>query len=372
MMPTNARRWRAFLIGLGVYVLIILFFSSDAYFVSKVKGVNLNFGNQLIYYATRWLPWAILTPFIVFLARRIPFSRSRWQVALAFHIAAGVAFTLLQNLTYMGLRYFDIIIGARESTRVGPFLNTYFAFYQYNVLTYAVIVGVAVAVDTYRRSRTNELRTAQLKTRLAGAELQALRMQVHPHFLFNTLHAVSALVHRNPDAADRMINRLSEMFRLSLESSGSQEVSVENELETLKPYLEIMDMRFDDRLKVIIDFPEETRRAMVPDLILQPLLENAIRHGIAPRPEGGTVTVRGRREGDRLLIEIADDGPGFQGESTERLRNGLGLSNTKERLALLYGKNHEFRLGRGDKGGALVVMDIPFQTAGGIPPDSKS
>ena len=372
MTPKTARRWRALLIGLGVYILIILFFSTDTYFSSKIKGMNISFREQFIYYAERWLSWAVLTPLIVFLTRRIPFSRSRWPAALAFHIVGGIAFTLLQTLAYMGLRYFDIIAGIRESILVGRFLNAYFAFYQYNVLTYAAIVGIAIAADYYRRSRENELKTAQLETRLAGAELQALRMQIHPHFLFNTLHAVSALVHGNPDAADRMINRLSDMFRLSLESSSSQEITVENELEMLKPYLEIMDMRFGDRLKIIVDFPEETREALVPNLILQPLLENAVRHGIAPKPEGGTVTVRGLRKGDRLLIEVADDGRGFQGESTELLRNGLGLSNTKERLALLYGKNHGFDLGRGSQGGACVVLDIPFRTAGEKPAVSKS
>jgi two-component system LytT family sensor kinase len=371
MKKTTARRGRAILIGLAVYVLIILFFSTDTYFANKFKGVNLLFREQLVFYAERWLPWAILTPLIFFLAGRIRFSRSRWPSALAFHGIGCLVFTLLQNLAFFGVRYFTISI-SRERTFVSGFVRTYFGFYQYNILTYAVIVGVAIAAEYYRRSRENELKTAQLETRLAGAELQALRMQVHPHFLFNTLHAVSALVHRNPDVADRMINRLSDMFRLSLESSSSQEISVENELEALKPYLEIMDMRFGDRLRVVVDFPEETRDALVPNLILQPLLENAIRHGIVPKPEGGTVTLRGRRNGDRFLIEIADDGPGFPGESSDLLRNGLGLSNTKERLALLYGKNYEFRLSRGGKGGALVVLNIPFRTAGGMAPDSKS
>ena len=371
-MPTNARRRRAFLLGLGVYILIILFFSTDAYFSSKLKGMKIGFFGQIVYYTERWLSWAILTPPIVYLARRIRFSRSRWPLALTFHAIGCVVFTLLQNLGYLGLKIFNITVGIRESVTISPFLSTYFAFYQYNVLTYFVIVGVAIATDHYRRSRANELKTAHLENRLAAAELQALRMQVHPHFLFNTLHAISALVHRNPEAADRMISRLSDMFRLSLESSGSQEVSVENELETLKPYLEIMDMRFGDRLRINVDFPEETRRALVPNLILQPLLENAIRHGIAPRPEGGTVRVRGHQEGDRLLIEVADDGPGFQGGSAERLRDGTGLSNTKERLALLYGKNHGLHLGQGDKGGALVVLDIPFRTAEDAPPVLRS
>jgi len=372
MKKTSGRRGRAILIGLAVYVLIILFFSTDAYFSSKLKGMKIGFFAQIVYYVERWLSWAVLTPLIVYLARRIRFSRSRWPLALAFHAIACVAFSLLHILGYLGLKIFNIFIGIRESVAIASFPNTYFAFYQYNVLTYIVIAGVGVAIEDYRRSRENELKTAQLETRLAGAELQALRTQVHPHFLFNTLHAVSALVHRNPDVADRMINRLSDMFRLSLESSGSQEISVENELEALKPYLEIMDMRFGDRLRVIVDFPDETREALVPNLILQPLLENAIRHGIVPKPEGGTVSIRGRRAGGRLVIEIADDGPGFQSETANLERNGLGLSNTRERLALLYGKNHEFRLGRGDKGGALIVIDIPFRTAGGMPLHSKS
>jgi len=372
MTPITARRWRAFLIGLGIYVLIILFFSTDTYFSSKVRSINISFREQVVYYSERWLSWAILTPLVFVLTRRIPFSRSRWPAAATFHVTGAIAFTLLQNLAYMGLKYFNIIVGIRESIIVGRFWNSYFAFYQYNVLTYAVIAGIAVAADYYRRTRAVGLRAAQLESRLAGAELQALRTQVHPHFLFNTLHAISALVHRNPDAADRMINRLSEMFRLSLESSGSQEISLENELETLKPYLEIMDMRFGDRLRITLDFPGETRQALVPNLVLQPLIENAVRHGVAPKPEGGVVNVRGRRNGDRLLVEIADDGPGFPDEPAEPPRNGRGLSNTKERLALLYGSNHAFRLGRGDKGGALVVMDIPFRTAGDVPADSKS
>jgi two-component system LytT family sensor kinase len=362
MTPSSSRRWRGFLIGSGVYLLIILFFSSDAYF-SKFRGGSVSFREGITFYSERWLAWAILTPFIVFLARRIRLSRSRWPTALAIHIMGGVVFTLLQNLAFMGLRYFNIIIGIQSSFLVGSFLENYLKSYQFNVPTYVIIVGLVIAMDYYRRNRVHELMTAQLETRLAGAELQALRMQVHPHFLFNTLHAISALVHLNPDAADRMINRLSEMFRLNLENAGFQEIPLESELETLDPYLEIMDMRFGDRLRVILDFPEETRRALVPNLILQPLLENAIRHGIAPKPEGGTVTVRGLRKGDRLHIEVADDGLGFQGESTALLRNGLGLSNTKERLALLYGENHAFDIRRGEEGGALVALDIPYRPA---------
>jgi len=364
MKPDAVRRWRVFLIGLGVYLLIILLFSSDSY-VMKFKKADINFRDQFFFYAERWLSWAILTPLIFVGARKVRFSAKRWPAVLAIHAAGAAVFTLLQSLAFLGLSSFDVFVGLRDKPGIKGLKAAYLTSYQYNFLVYFVIVGVAVALDYYRRSRANELKAAQLETRLAGAELQALRVQVHPHFLFNTLHAVSALVHRDPDAADRMINRLSEMFRLSLETSGAQEVPLESELETLAPYLEIMDMRFGDRLRVVLDFPAETQGALIPNLILQPLLENAVRHGVAPKPDSGTVTVRGHRNGDRLIIEVADDGPGFPGESPDIFRNGLGLSNTKERLALLYGKDQSLQLGRSASGGARVVLDIPFRT---IPP----
>ncbi|HEV2129507.1 MAG TPA: histidine kinase, partial [Longimicrobiaceae bacterium] len=197
---------------------------------------------------------------------------------------------------------------------------------------------------------------------LTRAQLDVLKMQLHPHFLFNTLNAISALMHRDVPAADRMLARLGDLLRLSLEKAGTQEVTLRDELEFLEPYLEIEQTRFGDRLKVEWTIDSEALDAMVPHLILQPLVENSIRHGIAPRAAPGRIEISAQRSNGSLQLEVRDNGRGLN-QGDQMRSTGVGLSNTRARLAQLYDGSHSFEVGGAPEGGVVVAMEIPFRPA---------
>jgi LytS/YehU family sensor histidine kinase len=211
------------------------------------------------------------------------------------------------------------------------------------------------AIEYYRRYQNRELKASQLEARLAQAQLEVLKMQLQPHFLFNTLHAISALMYRDVESADRMITRLSDFLRLAIESSGVQEVPLKREMEFLDKYLEIEQVRFGERLDVRRWIDAAALDLLVPNLVLQPLVENAVRHGIAPRAEGGRIEVIARVAAGLLTVEVLDDGPGPSGEISE----GVGLSNTRARLEQLYGAAARLELGAGPHGGFLARLTIP-------------
>jgi sensor histidine kinase YesM len=216
-------------------------------------------------------------------------------------------------------------------------------------------------MEYYRRFHERELRASELEKRLAEARLQALQMQLNPHFLFNTLHAISSLMHRDIDAADRMIVRLSDLLRSALENVGIQEVQLREELAFLDSYLEIEQTRFGDRLTLRREIDPETLDALVPNLVLQPLMENAIRHGIEPRAQPGLIGLRARRENGMLHLQVFDNGNGIAAPQT--FEEGIGLSNTRARLQQLYGNAQRLELANSPQGGLVVSVRIPWRTA---------
>jgi len=226
------------------------------------------------------------------------------------------------------------------------------------LIMYWFLVFAHVGWDYYKRFREREVEAAELQAELVQAKLNALRMQLNPHFLFNTLHAVSALMHENPDAADRVLARLSELLRLSLDQSKPQEVPLSEEMAFLDSYLEIEQTRFADRLTIEKRVDPDARRALVPYLILQPLVENAIRHGIEPREEQGRVNISAQRTDGKLQLAVRDNGNGLASGGTE----GIGLSNTRSRLRHLYGDNYKFELASPDGGGLEARIEIPYRT----------
>ena len=213
----------------------------------------------------------------------------------------------------------------------------------------------------YRKYRERELRALQLETRLAQAQLDALKMQLHPHFLFNTLNSISVLMSEDVVAARRMLTRMSELLRASLENVGKHEVSLREELDFLGNYLEIEQTRFHDRLAVRMQIEPGVLDARVPNLILQPLVENAIRHGVAPRAQQGLIEISAVREDGMVQLKVRDNGPGLQLSAPESLTKGIGLSNTQARLNQLYGSHHRFELKDAPGGGLEVVIAIPFR-----------
>jgi two-component system, LytTR family, sensor kinase len=307
--------------------------------------------------------FAFLTPFAIVVARRFRLTRDHWMKPL---IALIVGFGLF-SLAWSVLRvtFFPIHI-TKTGQLVPPSLTVLQDFWVSNfedaLWMYFPIVCITYAVLYYRDSRQRQLAESQLQTQLARAQLSLLQAQLHPHFLFNTLHAISTLMNRDVTAARSMIVRLSDLLRLAMQSVQVQEVTLKRELEFVDNYLEIEKIRFQDRLTVQLEIAPETLDALVPNLLLQPLVENAVRYGVAMQPGRGWVRIASRREYAKLVIEIDDSGPGISLESLPQ-KEGVGLSNTRSRLARLYGAAQKLELTNRSERGLRVSVVIPFQTA---------
>jgi len=301
--------------------------------------------------------WALLTP-LVFWSARVLVSRFRswWSRALLI-VLLGMLFALAHSFAFIyGLPW----IGYRTGPQVVQ--NVLRLGFHSRLLACWVLFGIWHGIDYYRRYQMRELKASQLEGQLARAQLESLRTQLQPHFLFNTMHAISALMYRDIDAADRMITRLADFLRLTLESSGVQEVPLKRELEYLSKYVEIEQVRFGERLEVRESIEPAAFDLMVPNLILQPLVENAVRHGIAPRASGGRVEVTATVSDGRLTIDVQDDGLGPKQQIVE----GVGLSNTRARLRQLYGDCGTLELGAATKSGFRARLTLPAKVAGGV------
>jgi LytS/YehU family sensor histidine kinase len=230
-----------------------------------------------------------------------------------------------------------------------------------DILMYLLTMSACVALAHFHKAQARERHAIALEASLAQAKLQALRMQINPHFLFNTLNAIATLVHTSPHTADEMISDLSELFRASLESSDDQEIALARELDLLEHYLAIVQRRFGEHLRVEQDIDPEILQALVPTLILQPIVENAIRHGIEPLGDAGHITIQARRDGEQIKLSVSDNGKKpFDAAILERKLTGIGLVNTRARLQELYGDKQSFAVGTGELGGWTVEIRIPF------------
>jgi len=354
------QRWGKWLLGLGFWTLIGLSFAFQFHISSANAGLEVTWKQAVGYSLGDWYMFALLSIPVVRLARRFDFeSGHRWG-SLAVHLPASLAFSLV----YMVLRA-GVWRWQSDKSYGEAFQALLVKTWHFNLLFYWVVVAVSQAFDYYRKYRERELRAVELEKRLAQAKLQALQMQLNPHFLFNSLHSISALIHQNADAADRMIVRLSDLLRAALESSDTQEVSLQEELGILQRYLEIEKIRFGDRLTVKTEVGPDALDAQVPNLILQPLVENAIRHGIEPRAKPGCIELRAHREAGVLTLEVCDNGAGLPDQAPSA--EGVGLSNTRARLQTLYGEAHGFELRAAPEGGLLVRLTIPYRTEDSTP-----
>ena len=311
-----------------------------------------------------WYVPALLTPTLFRLAASFRLDGVRWLRALILHAVFALSFSVVHCVGMLGIRAVIMDYGGKwpDASWQSYVQRLYLQNLDWTLMVYAAIVGLSYAVTYYRESQARAVKEAQLETNLAQARLRTLEAELHPHFLFNTLHAISSLVHTNPDGADRMISRLSDLLRLTFDRSGAPRVSLQEELEFLQKYLEIEQTRFHDRLSVHFDIDPETLDAEVPRLILQPLVENAIKHGVAPKPGAGLVQISAQRRDDTLWIEVSDNGVGLSANARARLRSGVGLSNTRDRLECLYGTAHRLEFSDG-VAGLAVRMQIPFRSA---------
>jgi len=306
--------------------------------------------------------WAALTPLTLWLARRFPLERGQLRRSLTVHVFASLIIGFLTQ-AFRDLIFIYFAFNTNQDLSISQLFFNGYLFFDYGSMIYWLILLVSFAFNYHRRYREGEVKASQLEAQLAHAQLEALKMQLHPHFLFNTLHSISALVHKDPDAADKMIARLGDFLRLTLDSAGAQEVSLQQELEFLKSYLDIERIRFKDRLTVHMEIEQQALNARLPNLILQPIVENAIRHGIAPRTEPGHIEIEARRFNGTLQVQVTDNGPGLSsnGNTGRILKEGVGLSNTQARLQQLYGAEQRLDLANTAKGGLTVTLEIPFK-----------
>lgn len=332
--------------------------ASQYHFLRSSSDAPITWSHALATGMTSAYLWVPITVFALWSAGRFPLERGRWQQSLLFHLAAGVAVSLFRAVAVLVLNGW---IGWYPE--LPPFSRILVTSFGNNLSLYWMIVGVAHAVHYAQQNRQRERLAGELRTQLVRAQLDTLKSQLHPHFLFNTLNAITSFVHDDPDRAEAMIARLSELLRHALDSAGTQEVSLHDELRFLQPYLEIEQTRFEDRLCVRWQIDPETLNARVPHLLLQPLVENSVRHGISPRSAPGTIEISTARRNGSLHIQVHDDGVGLAGGYPSQGGSGLGLANTRARLEQMYGSEHQFEVSNAPEGGVRVTMVIPFRAA---------
>ena len=359
------------LLILGFWTFFGLLESGKAYVGARMRGSPNGLGPALIGNMPWWYMWAVLTPAVFVVARRFRLDGSPVAPSLLAHAFAGFAFVPLHLLPVGVLYWFTNARFVPNGLAMDQMIRQWVeSFILLDVLTYWAIVGGWHALEFHRRMRVTEreaarlqLQAAELRSLTAEARLHALRMELNPHFFFNALNAISGLVRRSDrDGAVAMIARLGDLLRVTLGRDASPQVSLGRELECLDLYLDIERVRFADRLAFHLDVPDDLRDALVPPLILQPLVENAVRHGIAPAIGGGSITVRARLTDGLLRLTVEDTGGGWQ--QPPHAREGVGLSNTRARLAQLYGEEASVRTGSAPGGGAIVTLVLPYHTAG--------
>ena len=306
-----------------------------------------------------WGPF--FTPIASWLAHRFPLERGQWVRSVLVHSLAAPFVSLIHAVITTSLNPWVWPDMIKPEPLTHAFRRSFFMSVSDDIFIYWTVVFVVQGWMYYRRFRDRELRTSVLETQLARAQLQALKVQLHPHFLFNTLNSVSELMHQDVQVAERVITRLSDLLRMTLENIGTQEVTLRDEFEFVKGYLEIEQTRFQDRLKVTYDIAPETLDARVPNLLLQPLVENAIRHGISKSSRAGLIWIKSEKRGDRVILTVRDNGPGLRANGHSPAANfGIGLSTTRARLEVLYNQNHSLRLNNLPEGGMEVCIDVPY------------
>ena len=346
---------------IALWTLIGLLFAGQFHLSNAQFGIPVSWGTAIGFGLADWYVWAAWSLPILSLSRRFPLDRIGWVRNLAVHLPASA----LVSVGYAAVRAY---IGQLQGSWTGDFRPYADLFHplllktwHYNLLIYWIIVSAAHVAIYQRQLRERELRAVELEKHLATVRLQALQMQLNPHFLFNTLNSVAALMHRDVEAADRMLVRLGELLRRTLDGTGTQEVLLSEELDFLSGYLEIEKTRFGDRLSIRMEIAPETRSTLVPNLVLQPLVENAIKHGIEPRAKPGEIVIRAFAEVGQLHLEVSDNGRGPVAPSSKR--EGIGWANTRARLSHLYGDQQSMEIDGKPNGGFSVHIRFPMRYA---------
>lgn len=351
---------QVFVVWLGVVsVFVLQRLVGDAFRGGPIHAAGILL--EIVY----WIPWLLLAPVLMVLARRFPFTPDEWRHSALVHFGTGLLVALVEGgASALAERGAVLAWGEPAmAKRLPPLAGTWAVYTVVAMWKYWAFLGIWSAFAATRRSRARELDAARLESQLTAARLQALHSRLHPHFLFNALHSASMLALIDPEAANRTLARLADLLRDTLRENPDADVSLERELETTQRYLDVERIRFPDRLRVDVDVEPAAMNARVPTLLLQPLVENAVRHGVAATTAAGHLVIRGRRDGSRLVLEVEDDGPGLPREFRLASASGVGLGATAARLALLHPGKHQLELSNLAGGGCRAMVTLPFRAA---------
>ena len=355
MLRNRAARWALAFLG---WTLLGLFFATKM----AMHGRTLEYADSLKYSLAQWYIWGALSPIIIALDRCLPIARDAILRRGLFHIPLSFLFT---SLYIYALEWASKLMALPNDFALSlhPLQTAFGGSFHWYCLVYWLIVGIYAAYDYATVLRERQVRTAELERLLAESRLNTLRSQLHPHFLFNTLNAISAHAEPNPRIARRMLEHLGDLLRLSLEHAEEQEIPLEQELAFLDLYVALQKVRFEDCLDIKIEVDPATLPCLLPTFLLQPLVENAIKHGIALRGSRGLVRILAWREKGDLWLRVTDDGPGLPEGWSLHTHQGVGLANTIERLEQLYGcSGHKFTIHNGTEGVSVTVR-LPFHLA---------
>ncbi len=350
------------LIILCVWVFAAIVFSTFTFLQESITSQPSPYWRYLSWQTSSCLTWFLLTPLVIQIVSRFPLERQHLGRNFLIYLVSGLLLIVIHTVS-------DALVlpnlGFHPQMKLESFTKAFRFFlvwyFVWNLLIYIAVLGVTFGINYYRKFSERELRTTQLEATLAKTRLQALKNQIHPHFLFNTHNSIIELIHSDAETAEKMLTNLSDLLRLALENTDIEEVTLKQELEFSNKYLEIEQIRFEERLKVKLEIDPNTLDTIVPNMILQPLIENALKHGIAPLLEGGTIKVSSEQKDGILHLSVADDGVGIAADEISRINYGIGLSNTQERLKFLYNGNHNFEIKQNGEKGLLVKLSFPFQ-----------
>jgi len=366
---TNWRLW--LLITVSWMVIGLAYTFNYSYYAGnyvKIFNTGPNFWQMLIWEMPYWILWAMLSPLVFWLTRRFRLERGRLLRNSLIHGATCLALSLSHRAVYLLVEW---ALGVRAYRDLGSLSAVYNENFFFNLPNgFLCYVTILLAGTYYRYQQEEELKISQLEAERAQAQWRAWKNQLQHHFLFNTLNSISAEMDEDVEVAEEMLARLGDFLRMTLDNSGAQEVTLQQEIEFLRCYLEIERARSADRLAVEIDLAPETYEAMVPNLILQPIIENAIRHGITARGGEGRIEIRSRREDGWLRLEVEDNGPGLHpgGGAGPKPRRGLGFDLAHKRLEYLYATRQRILLCDAPGGGLLVVLEIPYRLSSAAAP----
>jgi len=354
------KRWgRIWFIGFVLWTLLAFLSAAGAHVYTASMGTPISWAQLLAWNFTISFIWSLLTPIAYALSRRYTFDRASWRLSLPIHIAASVILTLAGALAVVLV---DPLVTWTKEPSI-PFFAHVLSRTFMDIQRYWYVLLITQAIAFYGKYQERELFSSQLEAQLARAQLEVLKIQLEPHFLFNTLNSIAALARYDGEAAEHMTLQLADLLRMSLDGVGVQEVPLQQELMFLQKYIDIQQTRFRDRLQVEIDIDPGTMDTLVPNLILQPLVENAIRHGIGPRRSPGLIRIATWRDHDDVWMEIRDNGTGLTSGRGGMPPEGVGLRNTRGRLQQLYNEDHAMVLEDAPGGGCTVKIRVPYRTS---------